>query len=111
MPVAPKRFCAYCRAAHDGPCPARQKKKWQDYDAQRPSSTERGYDADWRRCRAVYLRANPFCADCLARKRLRPAEEVHHTVKIRDDPSRRLDWSVLVGLCKPCHSARTARGE
>ncbi|MBL8236464.1 MAG: HNH endonuclease [Bryobacterales bacterium] len=55
--------------------------------------------------------ANPLCADCLERGRYRAAEEVHHVVKVRDDPSRRLDWDALRALCKSCHSARTARGE
>lgn len=111
MPVAPKRFCALCRTAHDGACPVRQRQKWQDYDANRPSSTERGYDQRWRRCREAFLRAHPLCSDCCAAGLYRAAEEVHHTVKVRDDPSRRLDWTVLVSLCKSCHSVRTARGE
>lgn len=88
-----------------------RKKQWQDYDSRRPSRQERGYDEAWRRCRKAFLAANPLCHDCLERGWYRASVEAHHVVKVRDDPSRRLDWAVLMALCKPCHSARTGRGE
>lgn len=110
MPVAPPRWCPTCRVPHYEACPVRKKQRWQDQDARRPSSRDRGYDEAWRRCRNAFLAANPLCKDCLDRGRYRAAEEVHHVVKVRDDPSRRLDGDNLMALCKPCHSARTARG-
>lgn len=111
MPMAPKRFCAYCRGLHDGRCPVNRREQQRAYDERRPVPSKRGYDEVWRRCRDAFLRANPFCSDCQAKGRMRSAEEVHHTIKIRDDASRRLDWETLLGLCKSCHSARTAKGE
>lgn len=111
MPVAPPRWCATCRTPHAGACPVRKKQQWQDYDARRPSSRDRGYDEKWRRCRAAFLAAHPLCADCHAIGLVRAADEVHHRVKLRVDPSRRLDWDNLLALCKSCHSARTSRGE
>lgn len=111
MPVAPGRWCPRCRATHDVSCPLVKREGWQDCDAKRPSSVARGYDAAWVCCRAAYLSTHPLCNDCYAIGRVRVAGEVHHTVKVRDDPSRRLDWEVLIGLCKSCHSRRTGRGE
>ena len=111
MPLNPPRWCLFCRVAHQDRCPVRAKQRWKDYDSRRPGRQERGYDEAWRRCRAAFLAANPLCTDCLERRRYRASVEAHHIVKVRDDPSRRLDWDNLMALCKPCHSARTARGE
>ena len=67
----------------------------------------------WRRFRAAYLRAHPLCADCEEQGRVAQAAEVHHVRKRRDDPhgEQWLDEDNCRGLCKPCHSARTGRGE
>ena len=81
------------------------------YDQHRGNSTERGYDGAWRRFRAAFLRANPLCADCYSTGEVIAAAEVHHLVKLRDAPGRRLDPTNCRALCQPCHSARTARGE
>lgn len=74
-------------------------------DARRPSAEARGYDADWRRCRAAYLSVHPFCAagGCSA-----PATDVDHILSIRQRPDLRLAWSNLRAMCHPCHSRRTA---
>jgi len=72
-------------------------------DRQRPSPTERGYDADWRRCRKLFLAKNPTCTWCPS-----PATEVDHKISPRLRPDLRLSWSNLRGGCKPCHSRRTA---
>ena len=72
----------------------------------RGTRKERGYDEDWLRLRSRYLAAKPTCNDC---RRL--ATEVHHIKPIRDYPELRLVWENLMGLCKSCHSKRTARGE
>jgi 5-methylcytosine-specific restriction protein A len=77
----------------------------------RGTAAKRGYDAVWRRLRSIVLANNPLCADCKAQGYTTLANEVHHVVKVQDDPSRRLDVSNLMPLCKACHSARTARGE
>jgi len=111
MPSAPRRWCAYCRGPHDGRCPVLQRQRERDCDASRPTPNSREYDSVWRRCRDGFLRANPLCGDCQRNGRLRAADEVHRAVKIRDDPSRRLDWSNLFALRKSCHSAPTTRGE
>ena len=42
----------------------------------RPSAAARGYDGQWRRFRAAYLRRHPLCADCLEGKRAVEATEI-----------------------------------
>jgi len=78
-------------------------------DAQRGSSAQRGYDGDWQRFRTWYLGQpdNVMCRDC----RSMPARDVHHMVKVRECPSRKLDPSNCLPLCKICHQRRTNRGE
>jgi len=66
----------------------------------------------WRTFRAWFLGEHPACADCDAHGIATPATEVHHTTKRRDLPEDRwYDAGVCRGLCKGCHSRRTAQGE
>ncbi len=71
-------------------------------EATRPTATERGYGAAWRKIRNAYLQANPYCASCGAE-----ATDVDHIIARAqggsDDPSN------LQALCKRCHSSKTAR--
>lgn len=73
------------------------------------SSTAAGYGYRWQLRRAAYLRKHPVCVDCLERNRTTPATEVHHLVKKADGGSDKDEN--LRGLCKACHSRRTAKGE
>ena len=71
---------------------------------------------EWRRLRDLYMHEHPICADCLAKGKITPAEDIHHIVS----PFRGgevnynllLDYNNLVSLCKECHSERhnTERG-
>jgi len=81
------------------------------YDRKRGSAAARGYDRKWLRFRAAYLAAHPLCADCQQIGRIEAATEVHHLERLRDRPDLRLVEANCRGLCKPHHSARTARGE
>ena len=107
MPQAPKRYCQRCKAVHGGPCPQRPQRQ----PVERPSAAKRGYDRQWRDLRELILADEPLCHDCQQKGIVTPAVDVHHVVKISDDPTMRLDRSNLMPLCKRCHSARTARGE
>jgi 5-methylcytosine-specific restriction protein A len=75
-------------------------------DRNRPSPAERGYDADWRRCRKLFIAKNMTCCvpDCG-----KATEEVDHIESVRARPDLRLKWSNLRPYCKPHHSERTAR--
>lgn len=57
----------------------------------------------------MYLRSNPFCADCAQSGQVTQATEVHHKVAKRDGGQD--EWGNLEALCKPCHSKRTMAGE
>lgn len=83
------------------------------YDKNRGSSTERGYDYTWSKVRKLKLQINSLCEDCLSKQpqKLTPAVEVHHIQKITDAPELRLEISNMMSLCKPCHTIRTNRGE
>jgi 5-methylcytosine-specific restriction endonuclease McrA len=80
-----------------------ERRRKERFDRQRPSAGERGYDADWRRCRKLFLEAHPTCSWCPA-----PATEVDHKISPLVRPDLRLTWSNLRGGCKSCHSRRTA---
>ena len=61
----------------------------------------------WRKKRAYILRRDKYqCQICKRYGRMRQATEVHHIVHIEDDPSRALDASNLISLCKACHNAQ-----
>lgn len=77
----------------------------------RESASVRGYDGKWRKFRLRYLSQHPLCSDCFAEGSVNVASEVHHVVKLKDAPERRLDEVNLMPLCKTHHQARTARGE
>jgi len=71
-------------------------------DRRRPSS-QRGYDATWRRVRRAKLSVNPLCEKCLSRGRVTPATMVHHKKPVCDYPDLRLVWENLESLCEACH--------
>lgn len=76
----------------------------------RPSASARGYDVAWQKMAAAYLVEHPWCVDCLSHGLYVPATEVDHIEPFQDkDDPRRLDWENLQGLCKRCHSRKTAK--
>ena len=77
-------------------------------DRHRPSSSDRGYDADWRRCRKLFLEKNPTCCIPGCGK---PATEVDHIISPKVRPDLRLSWSNLRQMDKGCHSRRTAKDQ
>jgi len=74
-------------------------------DRQRGTPAERGYDKDWYRFRAGFLRDNPICCCGCGGK----AEVVDHIESIRKRPDLRLVASNCRPMTKPCHDRRTAR--
>jgi len=49
--------------------------------------------------RDIYL-----CQECLRRKKITPADMVHHIVPLRDDWDKGLDLDNLESLCSACHN-------
>jgi 5-methylcytosine-specific restriction endonuclease McrA len=76
--------------------------KQRKYDKARGSAAARGYGPTWRRIRAEFLAAHPWCVKCDE-----PASEVHHIKSIRAGGTH--EPSNLVQLCKRHHSQLTAR--
>jgi len=79
-------------------------------DQRRGSAASRGYDGAWNRVRLQALNDEPLCRHSRKAGLITAAVEVHHSIKLRDRPDLRLDRSVLVPLCKSCHSKETAQG-
>lgn len=102
MPTAPPTF-------KPAWAPAR-KQQTAFYDRRRGSASARGYDRDWQKLRAMFLRNHPLCADCLEANRATPSIEVHHVQDIAKGGPR-LDEANLLALCKACHSRRTAASQ
>lgn len=75
----------------------------------RGTSTARGYDYGWRKRRAAYLEQNPWCVDPffdhVGKKRL--AIHVDHIIPLADGGAD--DETNYRGLCKHCHSKKTAK--
>lgn len=92
-------------------CPALTTDSWcvehrpvDAYETRRLSSHARGYTARWRRVSRTYLYRHPVCAHCGG-----AATEVDHIDGLGPHGPRGWDESNFQGLCKPCHSRKTAR--
>jgi 5-methylcytosine-specific restriction enzyme A len=79
------------------------REKFREADRARGSAHARGYDRAWRRVRASLLAGEPLCRLCRQDGRVTVATEVHHEVRVKDNPSLRLDPTNLVPLCQRCH--------
>ena len=104
MPIAPKVF----RAGGVQPTAG-------DRDRWRGSTTERGYDRQWRNLRNWWIKRNPLCVECLKAGRVNAGEpnkpnQVDHirSFRGRQDPLR-LSVTNLQVLCTQHHSAKTRR--
>ena len=90
-------------------CEAHQRQAWREQDRQRPSYRSRR-PKDWEARRAAVLARDPICTIC----REAPSDTVDH---IRDRGKTRGsevvpgldDLTNLRGVCRSCHSRRTAR--
>jgi len=81
------------------------------HDARRPSSSERGYDHEWRKARAEYLASHSHCIECHTHGVARLATVVDHVIPHRGDKHlfwHRANWQPL---CAPCHNSIKQRIE
>lgn len=80
----------------------------QQTDERRGTSTARGYDARFRRARAVYLAEHPLCVECLKEGHAEPSTVLDHIVPHhgQDDP---LFWDQdnWQALCASHHGRKT----
>ena len=90
--------CA-CQKAGDAARKAR-------HDRTRPSSRERGYNAEWRKYRLTFLAAHPWCAMCGA-----VATTVDHIIQHKGNDRLFWDTTNHQPLCTRCHSRHKQRAE
>lgn len=114
MPMKPARPCRYpgCPALtrdRSGYCDAHLKQTRRQYDNDRGTATERGYDYRWQRYRTMYLSEHPLCAACLKADKVVEATVVDHIIPHRGDMKLFWDPNNHQPLCKPCHDIKTAK--
>ncbi|MCE2660749.1 MAG: HNH endonuclease [Rubrivivax sp.] len=112
MPRAAPRPCVEpgcnAMATERGRCAEHAKRQQQQLDARRGSSSQRGYGSQWQKARAGFLRSHPLCLHCQRQGKLVPATDVDHIQPHKGDRALFWDSDNWQGLCKPCHSAKTA---
>ncbi|MCL6690592.1 HNH endonuclease [Pseudomonas sp. R3.Fl] len=74
----------------------------------RGTAAQRGYGYKWQKARAAFLARNPLCAECERHGKIKLATEVDHIKPHKGDQLLFWSESNWQGLCKPCHSAKTA---
>ena len=79
-------------------------------DRLRGGADARGYDARWRKARALFLKQHPLCAECGKAGRLTPATVVDHIIPHRGDKALFWDEKNWQPLCKRCHDKKTGSG-
>jgi len=95
---------------HGTYCTTHSKEHDTAYRRQRGTSNERGYTYRWQKEREAYLIRNPLCENCLNKHDvIRAATEVDHIIPHKGN--MKLFWDVdnWQGLCKSCHSKKTAK--
>lgn len=111
MPNRPLVSCSVptCpnKAAYRGRCEEHAKR----YAKERPTSTQRGYDVEWRKTRDEFLAYHPKCQardEAALRDHARfgdVATDVDHVKARRAGGTD--DWGNLQALCHRCHSRKT----
>ena len=72
------------------------------------SSAKQGYGRSWQKLREWWLRRNPLCVECAKNTRVTPATDLEHIVPHKGDKALFYNTKNLQGLCKACHSRKTA---
>jgi len=116
MPNRLPRPCRYpgCPAltpAKSGYCSIHEKQLARQYDKDRGTASQRGYDARWRRASKLYLAEHPLCALCAKETPpvIRAAVLVDHIIPHRGDYALFWDESNWQSSCKECHDIKTAK--
>lgn len=104
MPKRPPRVCSSCGGTVTGAasCPC-QKARKREADHARPSARQRGYDTEFQRAAAAFLKSH---STCLCGK---PAVLVRHKISIRARPDLRMVRSNWLPGCQSCNAKDTHR--
>jgi 5-methylcytosine-specific restriction protein A len=94
-------------------CPVLVEKGYCPTHAARPNADIRRWyhTALWQRLRALVLREEPLCRECLKEGRDTPSTDVDHIIRHQGIWALFFDRANLQGLCHACHSRKTRRGE
>jgi 5-methylcytosine-specific restriction protein A len=110
MPYQPARPCRIPG------CPNLTNHRWglcaehlKQQETSRPSSTERGYDARWRKASRIYLQKHPLCVECEKAGRIKAATVVDHIIPHKGDVALFWDEDNWQPLCDGCHSSKTMK--
>ena len=113
MPTRPPHNCehpACSRLAMSGrTCSQHKKERKQIKERARVNPYRSMYSRRWRRARKQFLLINSLCVHCLQENKITPATEVDHIIDHKGDPELFWDINNWQGLCKPCHSRKTAK--
>ncbi|QIM64293.1 HNH endonuclease signature motif containing protein [Frederiksenia canicola] len=106
MPMQPLRRCTFPGCRHrvkSGRCVEHKPKD------SRESAAKRGYNYQWSKYRAEYLKHNPLCVMCLAKGIYTSATVIDHIKPVENGQADPLFWvaSNHQALCRDCHSYKT----
>ena len=106
MPQKNKKPCSKfgCKnLTNEKYCTEHKKEFNRERDKKRLPSSQRGYDANWRRLRNWFISHNPVCNHCGS-----AGEVVDHIIPHKMDMILFNDVENLQTLCKRCHDVKTA---
>lgn len=109
MPKPPRLCSCGAIVPHGVLCPcqiARQLERKRRFDRTRPTSSARGYNSEWRKLRAEFLRLHQTCAFCGG-----DAQVVDHIQRHHANVALVMNWNNLQALCKRCHDSAKQRSE
>jgi 5-methylcytosine-specific restriction protein A len=89
-------------------CKERKEANDKEYNKQRGSAYERGYDNWWRKYRKSFLRKNPLCVECLKNNLYIPSTRVDHIIPHKGNRKLFRDPNNHQALCESCHNRKTA---
>jgi 5-methylcytosine-specific restriction enzyme A len=108
MPKKPMKPCGFSMCSQlvksgERFCPKHKRAERKRYESTRKTAAERGYNAQWRKVRAMQLRHFPMCGCDECQGQRYAADMVHHIVPIDKNPSLRLAMSNLLSMANGCH--------
>ena len=78
-----KRFCTYPGCSNltsSGRCEAHRKESKKQYNSNRQSVRERGYNTQWDKTSKKHKELNPLCVECLKIGEVTPTQITHHII-------------------------------
>jgi 5-methylcytosine-specific restriction enzyme A len=112
VPTKAPRICAAggCNAliATGKYCDPHRYAEQKALDTGRGHASARGYGRRWQSARLLWLRSEPFCAQCRKTGALVAATVVDHIRPHKGDMDVFWDQSNWQSMCKHCHDRKTA---